>query len=685
MPERTVPDGITIYYARVKDKNKYHLLLFCIAGGMLLPSCSNEAEEWSAGSNGQTSEAPSDERQLVLHKVSVALDGVSTRVAYQPVDEGLQLAWEADETLGVYIQKSDNTIVYAGTVTSSGAAGDRGERRFTGTVIEKQNDEQYLYLHPALMGETQGRPAEGKISFESQSGALGSTTHLNNYIPLVWNEGSSLVSNHGYAVHLMLTFNEDPGTISKVALQTMDGVGETRIFPTSFDASVMTASQGMQNEAALTITSGTAAKSGERWTADAYIACSHRDINVFRTKFDVRVEAANGTYYNEFRSFPGQQDATSITGLPMLANGRCYNLSTAMSKSVAPTVISSAYQVNSLLGMWNQYGLPTDPFHLSTPSVSSSFPAQLTTHILDHKADVKNRILSAVSSQGTPTFTWNLLVKQIAGSSDGVKQADVTYNNLLIKEETEVFVTFLSEYAWNQNLLGYYHYPTSDAVPANAEDVLKTIIFPNVSKSGHVPFNKDGVDGGANINPNGAAKNIGNMADAPLQEFTTVQLLYNNPDGTYSTKFPAGTTIGFMMMRDTQASSGGSATDNTDGTDTPDDHSGYSPRQDNTLINWNAWRLFTNTKWNGNNAGFYGNCRNFFVSGKVVGTDGSEVKGLAIYGAKDDPDHNYNYSFSSMLFMVSSSKAEAMEVQVSGALNLGNGDLVTQPKSINES
>lgn len=129
------------------------------------------------------------------------------------------------------------------------------------------------------------------------------------------------------------------------------------------------------------------------------------------------------------------------------------------------------------------------------------------------------------------------------------------------------------------------------------------------------------------------------------------------------------------MMRDTQASSGG--TTGEDGSDTPADYSGYSPRQDNTLINWSAWRLFTNTAWNSNNTSWYGgNCSNFFVSGKVVGTGGSVIDGLAIYGAKDDPDHNYNYSFSSMLFLVSTSHASAMTVQVPGALNLGTGDLV---------
>lgn len=655
-----------IYYARVKNFliHKQSLLLLSIAGAVLT-SCGSE--EWATSNVEPSDTEQTETRQLVTHEVTVALDGETTRVDYASSGEGLQLSWEAEEKLGVYIQKGSDSYVYAGIVTSNGTAGDRGARRFSGTIAEKSDAEQYVYIHPALSDETQGNAAQGKIYFTHQTGDLSS---IGNYIPLIWHEGSSRASNQGYALHLQLTFNENPGTITQIVLQTMPGVGETSIFPALFDASTMSASTTYKQTELTVSLSVPATEHDGKWTADAYLACSHLDaVNVFRTKFNVKVSAANGTYYNEFRSFPGQESATSETGLKMLANGKCYHLATAMSRNVATTVINSTYKVNSLLGMWDVYGKTIDPFGQVK---TSDLPSQLSC-----KETIQSKILTKLSSQGTPTFTWDLLVQQIKGSSDGTRQTNVSYNNITIERETAVYVTFLSEYAWSQNLLGYYHYLTAGGAPSSPGSVLKTIIFPNVSKPGHVPFNKDGTDGGANINPNGAAKNIGNTSEAPLQEFTTVQLLYNNPDGTVSATFPAGTTIGFMMMRDTQASNG---TSGEDGTDTPDDHAGYSPRSDNSLINWSAWRLFTNTAWNSNNTSWYGgNCSNFFVSGKVVGTGGSVIDGLAIYGVKDDPDHNYNYSFSSMLFLVSTSYASAMTVQVPGALNLGEGALVTQP------
>lgn len=657
----------------MKISFRHFLLFISMLGGILLSSCRGDDAVWTATGDGQDVASPADARQLVAHEVSVALNGADTRVGYQSSNDGLQLAWEAEETLGVYIRQANHSIIYAGQMTSSGTAGDRGARRFAGTVAEKQEGEQYVYLHPALT-ETQGQAATGVISFSAQSGTLGSTDHLKQLVPLVWSEGSPYATNHGYAVHLTLTFDVNPGTINEVTLQTMPGVGVTGIFPTSFSASTMSASASLSNELTLT-TSGSATESYGKWIADAYLVCSQSDANVFRTKYDVKVEAAIGTFFTEYRSFPGQEQATAQAGLKMLANGNCYNLQSAMSEDVATTVINSTYKVNSLLGMWNEYGKTTDPFNLVK---TSGLPTQLQSNIIDQKDEVLGRMLVGKSSQGTPTFTWDMVTKQCGGS---YKQNNVTYNNIqIVDSPTEVFVTFLSEYAWSQNLLGYYHY--SGEAPAASNSVLKTIIFPNVSKGGHVPYNKGGTDGGANVNPNTDAANVGTASEAPLSEFTTVQLLYNKPDGSVSTQFPAGTTIGFFMMRDPKASSSGHD-EGTPGESDAIDHTGYQPRTDNTLLDWNSWRLFTNTAWNatsGNVGWWDSNCWNFFCSADVgADENGNVIPGLAIYGAKDDASHNYNYSFSAMLFMVSTNVPSSMQTANKAYFNLGsNGSQIIE-------
>lgn len=652
-------------------KNKtyrLYLLLIGILGAVLLSAC--QGEELMTDTSTTSADAVAEARPLIQHQVSVALDGAATRVAYKPLGDGLQLSWAAEETLGVYIKKSNGKYTYAGNMTSTGTAGT-GVRYFTGTVRAKRDDETYVYLHPALAGETQGSAAQGTIDFTNQSADLDSTTHLSSLIPLIWHEGSPFPTYHGYALHLSLAFNQDPGTISSVTLQTMDKVDPTAIFPTTFEAATMKGGSTKNNAITLNVTSGTAKQIGSIWTTDAYLACTNTDVNVFRTKFNVKVVATNGTFYNEYRSFPGQESATSQT-LPMLANGKCYNLGTTMSKGAVPTIISTQYKVNSLMGMWNEYGEVKDPFTLTK---TTGWPTQLESLLgaPEKKTAFTTRTLTNASSQGTPTFTWTMVTNQCSGN---YKQSDVTYNNIeIVDKPTEVYVTFISEYAWSQNLLGYYHYPTGH-VPASSNDVLKTIIFPNVSKGGHVPYNKGGTDGGANINPNTEGANVGTDGNAPLTEYTTVQLLYNNPDGTYSKEFPAGTTIGFFIMRDPKASSSGHD-EGTMGGNADADLSTYQPRTDNTLLDWNSWRLFTNTRWNsasGNTGWWDMNCHNFFCSADVGDKDnGGVIPGLAIYGAKDDASHNYNYSFSAMLYMVSASTPSSMRTHNNSYFNIGTG------------
>lgn len=197
---------------------RLYLLLTSIVGGLFLTSCN---KEWTADNNGLSNEVPTDERQLVVHEVSVALDGVLSRVSYKDENEGLQLSWNADETLGAYIRKTDNTIIFAGTMTSSGEAGDRGARRFSGNISQKGDNEQYIYIHPALTGETQGQAAKGNIDLSTPSGSLGSTAHLTKYIPLIWNEGSSLVSNQGYAIHLRQVMAAQQVMMARTHLKTI--------------------------------------------------------------------------------------------------------------------------------------------------------------------------------------------------------------------------------------------------------------------------------------------------------------------------------------------------------------------------------------------------------------------------------------------------------------------------------
>lgn len=639
----------------------YYLLLASIVSAMVLTSC--DGEELAVRQEAQTSEVPADVRQLVQHEVTVSLDGASTRVGYTASGDGLQLSWDARETLGVYI-KNGSSYTYAGTMTGTGTAGDRGSRTFSGSVSQKSDGEEYLYVHPAPAGETQGQAAQGKIALSSQSGELGSPAHLNNYIPLVWHETSKLATIQGYAVHLQLSFNENPGTISKVTLQTMTMPEETcdKVFPKEY--SIAQVVSGASDAAdctgtiELTLPSATqATKVGSQWKADVYLASTYASTNVFRTKYHAEVTASKGTFHTDYISFPGQQSANGST-LAMLGNGKVYNLTAPASKGTAMTVISDTYKVNSLLGMWNQYGKAYDPASLIV-SDKSKWPSQLKEN---EEAIESKTILSS-----TPTFLGPLAGSLYATGQTDLKQESVSFNNIQITEDTEVFFTIVSEYGWNQNLIGYYHYPTANESSVTSSSVTKNIIFADVSKPNNEPFAK-GLTGHQDRN------NVGTPTDAPIQEFETVKLLYTDADGFTSTVFPKGTTIGFMMMIDPEANA-------IDPSST-----GYNPRTYD-LMRWNQWRLFTNTAWNAENTIANGSAANwpstgytnsnFFCSGDVcVGSKSSPIPGLAIYGVKDNGINIANTAYGAMIFMVSTKDPAAMQTQNKAYFNIGSGDQV---------
>lgn len=597
------------------------------------------------------------------------------RVTYTPYADvthpGLDLTWGAEEQLGVYIKQANGIYKRAGQISST-TGSSTGTRTFTGKVIKLNDGEQYFYLHP---------DRGNAINFTNQNGELGSTTHLNDLVPLVW-EGDNKNSeapftagaaqNNGYAIHLTLSFNEDPGTLQDICIQTMDMGNEDQVFASRFVPSNMAATD-LAKSITLHVTDGTTTNNGDgTWTADAYMACSHIDKNVFRTKFNVKVTASNGTFQCDYRSFPGQETIYGDPQLQMLANGKCYNLSRKMSKAPASTVINSTFGVYSLLGMWNTYGQGYDPSHCIITD-ESLWPTQLR----DNKAAILSRYQN--NGTGTPTFLSMLYHSQNSLSADGCTQSNVSFNNIQITQPTEVYITFVSEYGWNQNSIGYYHYPTG-AFPYPSELVpmmRKTIIWPNVSKAYHEPFNKQ--PGGTGLDAN----NIGQPANAPLYEFETVRLLYTDANGYTSTIFPAGTTIGFVMMIDTKANQ-------------------EQPKTYYDLLDWQQWRIFSNSAWNAHNTtdyiqtlaaangmflpdGFKPNGewtgsylhKNFFASGDVsIGN--SPIPGLAIYGVKDKANdaEDENTAYGAMIYMISTSNPAAMQTQNKAYFNIGEGNIV---------
>lgn len=697
------------------------LYILLLVAALVLFGCADDVADVPAGPSTNASA----ERVVVPHTFEATLGGAAPSAAapatradiqYGEVTggNGLSLTWGESDKVGVYIRTEKGTILRAGSLNGSGVASEK-TRKFSGYVLQKFEGERYLYMHPDLGQET-------TINFSDQYGHLGSPDHLNDYLPIVWDETAGRVGTYkGYAIRLLLTFTSDPGPLRKIMLMTSPrGSGEDRIFPRAYSIGMLTADgnpftlpagdggKGTFGTAAdagtytsavsLTLTGdATPTRTGvSEWTAEAYIASATvENLNLYDSHLYVHVINSEGkTFLCTPVQFKGQQSASAgnkqLLATSVFPNGSLRKMTTTLSEgSAAPTVINYQYKVNSLMGMWNQYGRPYDPFHLMVYGGEEALPAEgsgtMPDQLIRNMFDLRTRSIQSLTggtTTATPTHTWVLYESQCPGyknttyiTNDGSantnhgsdhSQKGTTINNIEITAPTEVYFTFLGEYAWWQNLIGYYHYPKG-SVPASQNDVTKTIIFPNVSKPGHEPFNDSGK----------LTDNIGKATDAPLKQGETVKLLYTAPDGTVSDKFPADEVIGFFLMQNPQANGF--------------QQSAFS------LMNWNVPIYFTNQAWNAlynRNWPTTGRLNTFAsadvcnVTGASTGTKAAsttKIPGIAFYGAMDDINKRGEVTaWSAMLFAVSTSDPAAMKTQNHMYFNIGTGITAVMKADVND-
>ncbi|MBO5187175.1 MAG: LruC domain-containing protein [Prevotella sp.] len=209
--------------------------------------------------------------------------------------------------------------------------------------------------------------------------------------------------------------------------------------------------------------------------------------------------------------------------------------------------------------------------------------------------------------------------------------------------DAEVSLTFIREAASYFNCIGYYYYPT-DQVPDDPSSLRKYILLPNASQKNQKPF------GARDDN----RKHYLSSDEAPVELGTTVKLLYEQADGTFTTQFPPGITIGFFLMPDAYNPSwkiSGSWTSQVNGQYNCIDYTQQPSistiqtknlNKGNYTVSNSYWR-YSNSEWN-SNAGVKTNGNSAFVRFQ-------DAEGNMYYGIEDGVDFN----FGDFAFMISAS------------------------------
>lgn len=634
---------------------------------LLLLSFAISCEKPSISDENGASDNKLIDRELVNIEFTPE-DGMSKSVTSDNGQNAwLSIRWNEseEESISVYIQK-ESAVYYAGDIVSPASAGN--VRTFSGSVLAKEEGEKYIYLHPSLKSqETQGVAAKAVISLSSQNGLVSG---LNGIMPCVWRENDSdgvTFQRPVYFIKLTLDFETDPGSLTSLVLETMNRNAEDRVFPAYFKAANLS---DEHNASLASLTDGTALASNSDYSKSislshwaegatpkqriAYLMSSSvENLNVFSSKFRFVAKTSNGTFYGEFRSFPGQgsEEAQTSRTLTAFENGKVYRASRTMSPVAPATSINDGYSVYSLLGLWNEYGKPYDPDNkvIEASALATSNAPQSLKNILgtsDLQSAFTSKMNMDTGASGTPNFMGRLY-KSAGNSTNAGKTIKLT-------KDCKVFVTMVSENAWDRNLLGYYFFPFNGSdegsQPTSAQSFAKYIVFPDVSRPYHVPFNTDG--SGTTATP----PNIGASANAPVQQYTTVQLIYKDENGFSHETFPANTFLGFFVMSRAMTERG------------------------EDMLNWSRPRFFTNYGLSTASSSI-----NPFAAGDIikpaadnVGSYDSDseakLKDLGIFGFRDNVNDNANTAFATMIFVVSTDAGagneDALSMQNTAAFNL---------------
>lgn len=197
-------------------------------------------------------------------------------------------------------------------------------------------------------------------------------------------------------------------------------------------------------------------------------------------------------------------------------------------KAVASNLVQ--YQLNGnfyTLAKWqNKYGKPDDVNQMITDGdLSSSDLSAIRTAVWNGKSSKPSNLdNSKYADKGTEWINTN--IREHYHDASGKVQTVTS---------AEIFFTFVQESGWNQNVVGYYFYPSGQA-PASPDDLKKYIIIPNSSISGNPPYGADGFIKDQK------------KANAPFKENQKVQLLYEDSDGNLTPDFPPNTTIGYFII-----------------------------------------------------------------------------------------------------------------------------------------
>lgn len=293
----------------------------------------------------------------------------------------------------------------------------------------------------------------------------------------------------------------------------------------------------------------------------------------------------------------------------------------------------------TIVGGWDNYGKVEDPNQIVDYGTLTSDDV----HSIENYFWYINAGLNNWTKPGDPTGARLQRLKDMRVNNvnmvvqEQYEENGVTYD----VESAEVWFTFLTEYAWNENTVGYYFFDKNNPPKSAAEIDKKFIILPNASKPDNYPFEKL------------ESRTLRYPEDkVPTTINRRYQLLYVDDEGHASKNFPPNIEIGFFIIANGFQSAGYKGANETINGFT------YTTRN-NGLINTDGRIYYSNYEFNtgDDNTAANNNPRKRYVACRLA-------NGTVVYGCEDGT----NSSYDDMMFTITASPNKAIHTEGGSSL-----------------
>lgn len=519
---------------------------------------------------------PVDPQPEVLEHVefcaNVVEDETKVDFDYTTIGEriGLYTRWDGTEEMDVYAKHTNGTYDYAGRIqaVSGSLSADRFSLRFAGDVASRQAPtDKWVMVYTASGARFNSSgvyPQDAKLLYDwtkqtidfkddVQDGNVYGLKSLKHYFPMVWEldvDGNpTSVSKKACIVKFVGSGLDAGSKITSFAIHAKPVGGalqDPADFSKFFDLSRFSyASSNKSTTLSYAFYNAVVGSSGDITIYMAAPVVGNIDKN-----YEIHLITEKDGIYSTFKT------TTGITSAKAFSQSELYNLRRARSAMQGEhnpgTVVGKPEDnVESVVGQWDKTGFLSNDIYgildLGKPenlTADHNFVINAIWKLYNStwsssNTDSKIHPLGVASAgkkgfSERTTYAMNENGPQYVTSDDVTNGRDtVDFNNIVLKKDTEIYLTFIDSRAWNTNTVGYYCYPSEsreEYLPYEGHaKVHEMIVFPSTSQNATDP-----------------------TLVHKFEAKTTAQLLYPETDengnftGRMMKKFPARTMLGLL-------------------------------------------------------------------------------------------------------------------------------------------